>query len=116
MYKEFQEKNTLDLGSVENIPMGEGRDFKIGDEEIAIFRSRNNKIYAVQAKCPHRNGYLSEGITGNGVLVCPFHSYKFDLASGKPLGNDCQSLQIYEVEISEVGNILLVTDKEMLQL
>jgi nitrite reductase (NADH) small subunit len=107
MYKEFQEKTILDLGSVENIPVGEGRDFKIGSEEIAVFRARNNKIYAVQSKCPHRNGALADGLIGDGVLVCPFHSYKFDLASGKPLGNGCHSLRTYEVEISKEGRILL---------
>lgn len=116
MYKEFEEKNILDLGSIENIPMGEGRDFKVGDEEIAIFRTRDNRIYAVQAKCPHRGGFLADGIIGGGVLVCPFHSYKFDLTSGKPLGNDCENLRTYKVEISASGSILLTLNKEMLQL
>ena len=114
MYREIQEKNILDLGPVENIPVGEGREYQIGHEEIAIFRARNNKIYAIQAKCPHRNGFLSDGMIGNGILVCPFHSYKFELASGKPLGNDCESLQTYRVEISDAGHILL-TDTPLLK-
>ena len=114
MSREIHEKPVLDLGSVEDIPVGEGREYRVGREEIAIFRARNNKVYAVQAKCPHRNGFLADGMIGDGVVVCPFHSYKFDLACGKPLGNDCRSLQTYKVEIGETGNILL-TDEPLLK-
>jgi nitrite reductase (NADH) small subunit len=114
MSGETQEKNVLDLGSVEDIPVGEGREYTIGQAEIAIFRTRDRKIYAVQAKCPHRSGYLADGMTGNGVVVCPFHSYKFDLSDGKPLGNDCRHLRTYEVKIGEAGQILL-TDARVLK-
>ena len=28
-------------------------------------------------------------------MICPFHAYKFDLETGKPVGNDCEALQSY---------------------
>ena len=68
---------TINLGAIERIPPGEGREFLIGDEEITIFRLRSGKVHAVQAKCPHRNGPLADGFVGDGKVICPYHSYKF---------------------------------------
>ncbi len=42
-----------------------------------------------------------------GTVICPFHAYKFDLETGKPVGNDCEALQSYQVERSEDGNLQL---------
>lgn len=98
---------TINLGSIERIPPGEGRDFVIGDEEITIFRLRNGNVHAVQAKCPHRNGPLADGLVGDGKVICPYHSFKFELATGKPIGNDCQALKTYNVEVNTEGEILL---------
>ena len=114
MSREIEEKTVLELGPVEEIPVGEGREYRIGSEEIAVFRARDNKVYAIQAKCPHRRASLADGMIGNGIVVCPFHSYKFDLSCGSALGNDCQSLQTYKVEIGETGQIL-VSDARMLR-
>ncbi|HEX4949824.1 MAG TPA: Rieske 2Fe-2S domain-containing protein [Blastocatellia bacterium] len=98
---------TINLGFIERIPPGEGRDFLLGDEEITVFRLRNGQVHALEAKCPHRNGPLADGLTGDGKVICPYHSYKFELATGKPIGNDCQALKTYNVEVSSTGEILL---------
>src|SRR5438552_3291458 len=100
-------KLLVNLGSMERIPLGEGREFMVDDEEIVVFRTRENNLYALQAKCPHRNGPLADGLMGGGKVICPYHSYKFELSSGQPLGNDCAALKTYQVEISEHGDILL---------
>lgn len=97
----------VNLGSVERIPLGEGREFDLDGELIAVFRARDGQMYAVQAKCPHRAGALADGIIGGGKVVCPMHSFKFDLATGVPLGNDCAALKTYAVSINGDGEILL---------
>ncbi|MBL8206148.1 MAG: Rieske 2Fe-2S domain-containing protein [Blastocatellia bacterium] len=97
----------FNLGNLNRIPLGEGREYQIGDEEIVIFRARDGVVYALQARCPHREGHLADGITGDGKIVCPMHSYKFELATGAPVGNDCQALKTYPVRISQAGEILL---------
>ncbi|HYE73338.1 MAG TPA: Rieske 2Fe-2S domain-containing protein [Blastocatellia bacterium] len=104
----LEELTTLiNLGSIERIPLGEGRDFVIDNKEIAIFRTRNGRIFAVDAKCPHRNGPLADGILGGSTIVCPYHSYKFELTTGQPVGHDCSALKTYPVEVSATGDILL---------
>jgi nitrite reductase (NADH) small subunit len=101
------ENSSINLGSVEMIPFGEGRDFRIDDVSVAVFRNRDGKLYAVQSTCPHREGPLADGIIGEGKVICPLHSYKFDLATGQAIGNDCPSLKTYPVKVDESGDIIL---------
>jgi len=97
----------FNLGAVERIPLGEGREFDVNGALVAVFRARDGKVYAVQAKCPHRAGHLADGIIGAGKVVCPMHSFKFDLATGAALGNDCAALKTYVVSVNEDGEILM---------
>lgn len=100
-------KTFVKLGSIERIPPGEGREFLVDSEEVVVFRTRENQLYALQAKCPHRQGPLADGLIGGGKVICPYHAYKFELSSGQPLGNECGALKTYNVQISEQGDILL---------
>ena len=95
------------LGPVEQVPLGEGRVFELDGTPIAVFRARHGELFATQAACPHREGPLADGIIGGGQIVCPLHAYKFDLATGKPVGNDCAALRTYAVSVSDDGDILL---------
>ena len=95
------------LGPVEQIPLGEGRVFEVEGMPIAVFRTRRGEVFATQAACPHREGPLCDGIIGGRQVVCPLHAYKFDLATGNPVGNDCEALRTYAVSVSESGDILL---------
>ena len=95
------------VGSIERIPPGEGREFVIDENEVAVFRTRSGEVYAVQAKCPHRHGPLADGLTGGGTVICPFHAFKFELETGQPIGNDCAALKTWQVSLSAAGEILL---------
>jgi len=98
----------FDLGSIDRIPPGEGQTFLVAGREIAVFRARGtDEVHATQARCPHKAGLLADGIVGDGKVICPLHSYKFDLATGTPLGNTCQSLKTYPTEITAERHVLL---------
>jgi nitrite reductase (NADH) small subunit len=97
----------VDLGSVETIPLGEGRTCVVDGREIAVFRTREGEVLAVQARCPHRGGPLADGLVGNGVVVCPLHAHRFELRSGAPVGRECAALATYEVEVTPEGRLLL---------
>jgi nitrite reductase (NADH) small subunit len=96
----------VNLGPVDFIPPGEGRTFAAGSEKIAVFRTRNGAIFAVQAECPHRGGPLADGLVGGTVLICPLHSWKFDLATGEALFGDC-GIKTYPIRVDEMGEIVL---------
>jgi nitrite reductase (NADH) small subunit len=97
----------INLGPVDRIPIGEGREFEVEGELIAIFHARDGRVFGAQARCPHRAGHLADGVIGGGLVVCPLHTFRFELATGKPVGNDCHALKTYRVTINEEGEILL---------
>ena len=98
---------THNLGSAAQIPLGEGRRFEVGGMAIAVFRSRQGRVYAAQAECPHRAGPLADGLLGGETLICPLHNFRFNLETGEPLSNDCQSLMTYPVALNEDGEIII---------
>ncbi|MFC5060865.1 Rieske (2Fe-2S) protein [Actinomycetospora atypica] len=71
------------LGPVDQIPLGEGRAFLVGDEPVAVFRPRSGGLYALRAICPHRGGPLADGLVDAEVVMCPLHNHQFRLDSGK---------------------------------
>jgi nitrite reductase (NADH) small subunit len=101
---------SVNLGHVDRIPAGEGREFEVEGELIAVFRARDGRVFGAQARCPHRAGHLADGIIGGGMVVCPLHAFRFELVTGKPVGPagvDCRALKTYRVTISEEGEILI---------
>ena len=68
--------------TTDNIPLREGRAVQIGDRELAIF-NLGDRFAAVENRCPHRGGPLSDGIVANGAVVCPLHAWKVCLETGE---------------------------------
>ena len=100
----------LTIGPVSAIPPGEGRNVEAFGQRIAIFHTRGGDVFAVQAECPHKKGPLADGLVGGTTLICPLHSWKFDLATGEALFGEC-SLKTYPVHVDESGQILLTVEK-----
>jgi nitrite reductase (NADH) small subunit len=97
------------LGPLGKIPLGEGRVYSVKGENIAVFRTRGGEVFAVQAACPHRGGPLADGLVGGTTLICPLHSWKFDLASGQALYGDC-GIKTYQVRIDVNEQIILLVE------
>jgi len=70
------------IGSVHDIPLGEGRTFAVDGDMIAVFRLRDGSIRALSAVCPHKGGPLADGQIDLKQVVCPLHLYSWDLATG----------------------------------
>jgi nitrite reductase/ring-hydroxylating ferredoxin subunit len=70
------------LGPVDQIPIGEGRAFLVGDEPVAVFRPRSGGLYALRAICPHMGGPLADGLVDSDVVMCPLHNHQFSLVDG----------------------------------
>jgi nitrite reductase (NADH) small subunit len=101
-------KERYDLGPIDRIPPGEGQTFLVNGREVAVFRTRGTgELFATQGRCPHRQGLLADGIAGDGKVICPLHSYRFDLATGTPLDNACAALRTYRTEVTGEGRVLL---------
>ena len=100
----------LEIGPLSMIPLGEGRNIQVLGERIAIFHTRAGAVFAVQAECPHRGGPLADGLVGGNTLICPLHSWKFDLTTGEALFGDC-GIKTFPVRVNESGRVILTLDK-----
>ena len=97
------------LGSIEEIPLGEGREYNVEGTPIAVFRLRSGDICATQANCPHNNAPLCDGITGGTTVICPFHAWKFNLTTGEPILGTA-GLKTYPLETHTDGTISVMMD------
>jgi nitrite reductase (NADH) small subunit len=70
------------LGSIHDIPVGEGRAYAVDGEAIAVFRLRDGSVRALSAVCPHRGGPLADGQIDLSQVVCPLHLHAWDLTTG----------------------------------
>ena len=95
----------VNLGSIDAIPLGQGRCYVVGNREVAVFRQRNGTLFATQNRCPHRQGPLSEGLVGDGRVICPLHAHQFNLETGCG-GVEEERLEVFSVQ-EVAGNIVL---------
>ena len=100
------------IGKLSQIPPGEGRSFAIGTLRVAVFHTRQGRVFATQADCPHRGGPLADGLTDEASVVCPLHDRAYDFKSGAGLGNEC-NIKVYPIRADADGTLLLVTEPEM---
>ena len=76
------------IGSIDDIPRRGARRVRNGDMTIAVFRTVNDRIFALEDKCPHQGGPLSQGIVHDGCVTCPLHNWVISLETGLAQGAD----------------------------
>lgn len=70
------------LCTLDDLPIGLGRAFQVGEQLIAVFRTRAGTVFAVDGVCPHKGGPLAEGMLAGDQVVCPYHAFRFHAESG----------------------------------
>jgi nitrite reductase (NADH) small subunit len=99
--------SVISLGSVDEIPVGEGRAYGVEGRQIAVFRLRDGSVRAVDAVCPHRGGPLSDGLADGRVVICPLHNYTYDLFTGDEVANGGDGVRTYPARVDDAGLISL---------
>lgn len=70
--------------------------------------NKDGNIYSLYGKCKHKGCRLSKGeFIGEYTLKCPCHGWEYDIRSGKYLGDEDESLEIYENKVED-GEILVL--------
>lgn len=102
-----------DIGSFDAIPPLGARTVRIAGREIAIFRTADDEVFALENRCPHRGGPLADGIVHGRKVACPLHNWVIDLASGGATGADEGCATGFPVEV-RAGRILLAVEPKVL--
>jgi nitrite reductase/ring-hydroxylating ferredoxin subunit len=71
---------------------------KVEGREIALF-VLEGKVFALDARCPHRGGPLGEAMLENGKAYCPMHGWEFDVRTGACHDNPERPARCYAVQV-----------------
>ncbi|MBE7938956.1 MULTISPECIES: nitrite reductase small subunit NirD [Ramlibacter] len=68
---------------VEDIPvLGARRVARPQGIAVAVFRNREDEVFALLDRCPHKGGPLSQGIVFGRSVACPLHNWTIALDDG----------------------------------
>ncbi len=78
--------------------------------DLFVVRAHGERLVAHSATCPHWGASLASARLEENAVVCPWHGYRFDLATGRgPASQRCRMPARAEVRVSERGEAWLVT-------
>lgn len=72
---------------------------RTGRDDVAIFRTGDNQVFAVVDRCPHKGGPLSAGLVHGRSVACPLHGWVMDLATGQVQAPDVGCVRTLPVKI-----------------
>jgi nitrite reductase (NADH) small subunit len=96
--------NFVTVARLEDVPPGTVAAVEAGDEKIAL-ANVDGELYALQGVCLHLKGPLGEGkVDANHYLTCPWHGWKYHVATGKNDFDLAIQARTYEVRV-ESGDV-----------
>ncbi|MBG4387795.1 nitrite reductase small subunit NirD [Pseudomonas aeruginosa] len=101
--------NWLDICALDEInPLG-SRVVAGPKGDIAIFRAADDQVFALDDRCPHKGGPLSQGLIYGKRVACPLHNWQIELESGDAVAPDQGCAHRHPVRV-ENGRVLLGLD------
>jgi nitrite reductase (NADH) small subunit len=104
-------KNWVEIVALDAIPRLGSRVIKTDTMDVAVFRTGDDRVFALRDACPHRGGPLSQGIVHGTSVTCPLHNWKIDLASGEALGPDEGCTNVFATKV-EGGVVYLALNAD----
>lgn len=102
----------IEIGPVEDIPRQGSRVVRTAAGDIALFRTVEGEVFALQDKCPHKGGPLSQGIVFGKRVACPLHDWKIALDTGIAVAPDEGCATRYPVRVNDGKVSLSLTPDE----
>ncbi len=96
----------IEVGKVEDIPPLGARVVRRAEGDIAVFRTSDDEFFALQDRCPHKDGPLSQGIVHGRRITCPLHNWVLDLENGEVQAPDEGCANHYPLKV-EAGTIFI---------
>ncbi|OIJ13590.1 nitrite reductase [Anaerobacillus alkalilacustris] len=89
----------IKVASLSELPVQLGKEVIVNGHEIAIFKLANGNVKAIENKCPHKQGPLSQGIVSGEYVFCPLHDRKLSLEDGVVQKPDTGCVKTFEVTV-----------------
>jgi nitrite reductase (NADH) small subunit len=71
----------------------------LGELRIAVFRTHDGALFALEDRCPHRGARLSEGVIYEHIVACRDHGWSVGLKDGIVLDPDQGCVKTFPVEV-----------------
>jgi nitrite reductase (NADH) small subunit/3-phenylpropionate/trans-cinnamate dioxygenase ferredoxin subunit len=95
------------VARVGEIPEGEGRCYPVNGRMVAVF-CVGGEYSAINDTCPHMGASLASGYVEDGVVMCPWHAWRFCVKDGAWLDNPKSPLRSDSYEVRLVGDEIQV--------
>jgi len=95
----------VEVAKTSDLPVGRAKAFAIRETKVAVYHTAAG-FFATESVCPHRGGPLGEGDLIGNEIVCPWHLWSFDVATGFCGGNP--DISVATVELLVDGDRILV--------
>jgi nitrite reductase (NADH) small subunit len=82
------EAGWIEVGTVGEIPRMGARVVVTPRGNVAVFRTAGDQIFALDDRCPHKGGPLSQGIVHGVSVTCPLHNWVISLDTGEAAAPD----------------------------
>ena len=86
------------VGQAGDVPAGEGRVIETDGRTLAVFNV-DGTLYALDNACPHRGGPLGDGDLDGRLVACPWHAWRWDVASGANANNPAVRVPCFPVTV-----------------
>lgn len=97
--------------NVDEIPEGERKIIEVDGVSIGVFH-QDGGWYALRNSCLHRGGPVATGSLVAGRLICPWHGFTYELATGELVTDHTAKLEMYPVSLHDGEVRLLVPVQE----
>jgi nitrite reductase (NADH) small subunit len=96
----------LEVCGIIEIPRLGARVVNMPGIKIAVFRTADDEIFALEDRCPHKHGPLSQGIVHGRSVACPLHNQVFHLDSGMGANPDDGCARTINIKLDD-GRIFI---------
>ena len=93
-----------EVGPADEFEEGKAKPLTLDGTHLAVFLYEG-AFFAVDNRCPHMGYPMSQGSVRDGVLICHWHHWEFDLKSGGCLLTSGDDLKAFPVEVREDGKV-----------
>jgi len=85
MSNQAEQHQFIDASDTKDVPPGKMKHVEAEEKEI-LLANTDGKVYALCDRCSHMNAPLSMGTLNGKVVTCPMHGARFDVTTGKKVG------------------------------
>lgn len=89
------------VGYLVNVPRRGARVVQTSGGPIAVFRDARDRVFALDDRCPHRGGPLSQGIVHGCQVTCPLHGLALRLDDGRAVAPDVGEVRCHRVRLED---------------